>query len=719
MNPTVARSPRLKHLQVTSAARNKTLCLATLLLILAAGGGTAKAQDNVTEGQIAALFTPGGSTTPLFTTNNPFFFTSDNTGTVVSAAYNLGGGLYLYAYEFDCASPITYTVTQLSVPLAGSVPMPVGAVTTGTFWTGAGPTGAKPYTGPFASFNAFQTFAVAPSTDPVTGVAVSPTTISFFAPGIFSINNGFPQGVFFTTPVFGFITNVAPQIITGGYATDANGIPLPPVQIVAPQGAISMLDPVPDLIEGTRITTDPDTLATAGRLVSGVAADGVTQILLRIPTANVGDQFTVTIQDFTSPDEVGALGNPGDATFSQSSLAVTAVQTSKGPMAFAIYRAPLDFPRGGGQDANAGSRMVTIQVQPQPSGTNTMTKVTILRPPVVLVHGLWSDPSAWNNFSPLYTSSGPDPRFFVRRANYSDIVGGSFVASVPAYDPAVLSRTSGSALGFAFNAPFVLLQVSDFIQDFKDGMNPASIQVAAVQADIVGHSMGGDITRYLALLPDFVSSETYGQGVIHKLITIGTPHLGSPLAIDLLQDANSCVRNVFAKNRLIALASATVSNGVIFTGGVGDLQGDGVSLSSLSPALESLRQSGPVPLRTALIAGVTAANNLNSLDCPFSLCTARLLRLRCGGNPLADNLTSQGWPTVFSNQPNDAIVPQSSELNVALGFVIVVGVIHTESLAALSFTGPGELDSASGIPNHVINLLNTPVTGSQFNSLTP
>jgi len=713
MNPTLGRSPRLKHLQVTSGARNKILSLATLLLILAAAGGSAKAQDNVTEGQIVALFTSGGSTTPLFTTNNPFFFTSDNTGTVVSAAYNLGGGLYLYAYEFDCASPITYTVTRLDVPLAGSVPMPVGAVTTGTFWTGAGPTGLAPYTGPFAAFNGFQTFGVDPSTDPITGAFVSPNSITFSAPGIFSINNGLPQGVFLTTPVFGFITNVAPKIITGAYATDANGIPLPPVQIVAPQGAISMLDPVPDLIEGTRITTDPDTLATKGRLVSGVAADGVTQVLLRMPTTNVGDQFTVTIQDFTSPDEVGALGNPGDTTFSQSSLTVTAVQTSKGPMAFGIYLAPVDFPRGGGQDANAGSRTVTIQVQP--SGTATMTKVTILRPPVVLVHGLWGDGSAWNNFSPLYTSSGPDPRFSVKRADYSDIVGSSFVASVPAYDPAVLSSTRGNALGFAFNAPFVLQQVREVVKDFKDGQNPASIQVAAVQADIVGHSMGGDITRTLPLQPNFASNDTFGQGVIHKLITIGTPHLGSPLAIDLLQDANSCVRNVLAPRGFIALASATFSSGVLVTGGVGDLQGDG-SGGSLSPALQSLGQPGPIPLRTALIAGVTAANNLNSLDCTF--CTARGLRLLCGGNPLADNLTSQGWPTVFNNQPNDAIVPQSSELDLLSGFV-AVGVIHTDSLAKLDFTGPGELDPASGISNQVINLLNTLVTSSQFNSLTP
>jgi hypothetical protein len=55
-----------------------------------------------------------------------------------------------------------------------------------------------------------------------------------------------------------------------------------------------------------------------------------------------------------------------------------------------------------------------------------------------------------------------------------------------------------------------------------------------VQADVVAHSMGGDIARTMAGLSNFTSQSNYGLGPIHKLITIGTPHLGTPLATDLI-----------------------------------------------------------------------------------------------------------------------------------------------------------------------------------------
>ncbi len=477
-------------------------------------------------------------------------------------------------------------------------------------------------------------------------------------------------------------------------------------------GGLRVLDPVPDLLSGATVSADTSVLATRGREVEGIAADGVTEIVLRIAATNVRDQFTLTIQDFTSADEVGALGNPGDTTFSASTLNVTAVQTSKGPMAFAIYRAPIDFPRAGGQDAGASSRTVSLQLQPQPNGTATNTKITILRPPVVLIHGLWSYPSTWNRFAPLFSSSGIDQRFFVQTANFSMPV--AVTSSNPTYSNSVLRSARANALGFSFNASTVHSQVRNYIQNFKNGQNPAGIQAAAIQGDLVGHSMGGNITRTLPLVANFGSNDTFGQGVIHKAITIGTPHVGSPLAIDFLQNANTCVRNQFAGRGSIAFATATTAAGTV-SGAIGDLQGDGTG-GGLSAALQSLRQAGPLPIPTALIAAATTANNLNSLNCTF--CVAELFRVRCRGNPLADNLTPQGWPTLFNNQPNDAIVPQSSELNLLSGFV-VTGFIHTNSLTALDFTGPDELDPSSDIPNQVINLLNTPVTDAQFNPLTP
>jgi uncharacterized membrane protein len=120
-------------------------------------------------------------------------------------------------------------------------------------------------------------------------------------------------------------------------------------------------DPVPDLLSGgTGVTSDSNLLATKGQIVQGVAADGVTQAVLRITAGNVGDQFILALLNDQTPsvqsnlpDEDGALGNPGDTTFFRSTVTETAQATSAGPMAFAVYRAPVDFARLSGSVSGA------------------------------------------------------------------------------------------------------------------------------------------------------------------------------------------------------------------------------------------------------------------------------------------------------------------------------------------------------------------------------
>ena len=111
------------------------------------------------------------------------------------------------------------------------------------------------------------------------------------------------------------------------------------------------------------------------------------------------------------------------------------------------------------------------------------------------------------------------------------------------------SKTSGieaNSLGFAYNAPSVLAQINNFIANYRTSAN-----VASVKADIVAHSMGGDVSRTMFLLSNFLTNTTFptfGAGPINKLITIATPHLGTPVAADLLASNNACVRNVLASD---------------------------------------------------------------------------------------------------------------------------------------------------------------------------
>jgi probable HAF family extracellular repeat protein len=521
-----------------------------------------------------------------------------------------------------------------------------------------------------------------------------------------------------------------------------------------------LVDPVPDLLSGSAVRSpstlaDAQVLATQGQVIQGSASDGVTELLVRIPANNVGDQFTLTVLNDSSqsqsalPNEDGALGKPGDTSFSQTQLSVAAVATNNdpnnpGPVGFAVYRAPIDFARqvsaglyksgncGGvaNSDDQAACRTVTLQIQNLTAGSAITLPVIIVRPPVILIHGLWGEPSNWNNFSPLYSDIGgatPDSRLYVGVANYSkrpsDV---AIVSSSPDYSSlpigqglAVLANARANSLGFQYNARGVMSQVNEHLSKFKSGANTSSVAVAAVQADIVGHSMGGDISRTIALQFDFLAPETFGQGIIHKLITIDTPHLGSPLATQLLQSQNGCVANVLALAQQPAFGSiqgVTKLGPATLTlqGAVGDLA------DTPSQALQNIAAQGQHPLPTALIAGTINSTNLAGL---LNNATAMSLRAACGvgaSSPLAQNLTAGNWPNVFNNQPSDAIVSLNSQLD-ALSpdpGMVFDGNVHSPGTEKLGFAGPSVLDSGP-VPTQVINLLNTPVTDPLFHLLNP
>jgi pimeloyl-ACP methyl ester carboxylesterase len=480
-----------------------------------------------------------------------------------------------------------------------------------------------------------------------------------------------------------------------------------------------------------------------------VAADGTTEVVIRIPTINTGDQFTLTLMNDQQPSsqstsvaEDGALGIPGATSFTQPQITVTSQSTGNAiSEAFAVYLAPVDFARPVGSglyksgscggtalsDDQSGCRTVSIQIQNQTSGAIANLQVRILRPPVMLIHGLWAGPSSWGNFAPFNVSISSDRRFFSGSVGYNTQV--AIASSSPSLDPSVYPKVLGSSIGFQYNAPGVASGIDLFLQKFKNGQNPQAIPVAAIQGDIVAHSMGGDITRTLALQPDFLSPTNFGQGSIHKVVTIDTPHLGSPLATQLMSGQNNCTLSIFASLEKFSFVSVVLSNGFTKAGAVWDLQGDGLG-GGMSADLADL--ANPLlaqhPLPTALIAAAADNSNLSGVDGSVA---ANLLRSMClpSGDPLAVDLTTQSWPNVFSGgQPNDTVVPLNSQLNrisgnpptiVAPGSLFTSpGYEHSRSLASLGFRGPSVLD-AGAVPTQVVKLLNTPVTDPVFNKLNP
>lgn len=462
-----------------------------------------------------------------------------------------------------------------------------------------------------------------------------------------------------------------------------------------------LIDPVvARLLEGPAVTTNVNAIAAATTgFVQGAAADGTTQVVIRIPAANVGQSFAITVindqgQTSTSiPNDGGLMALGASLNTLASSLTVNAVSTAKGAEAFAIYRGPVNFSRGSQDDALT-MRSVSLSVV-STSGT-TSTAVTVARPPVVLVHGLWGEASSFDNFTPLIT----DPNFSINYAVYDSPITG-ITNTVPTFSSSIESTIESNSLGFAYNAPGVLTQINNFIAAYRTTAN-----VAGVKADVVTHSMGGDIARTSFLLKGFLANSTFGAGPINKLITVATPHLGTPVAADMLANSNSCVRNTLAGYGDIALQSVTFS-GKTAHGAVVDLVGNGLG-GGLSAALKSLKAVQPFP--TAYIAGIATSVNLNGLSC--LICNAEALRVLCSGNPLAKSLTAKNWPKIFG-QDNDTIVPLDSALNNLTGLEYS-GVIHTAGLETLDFNGPSVLDAAPNISSEVITLLNEEPTGSDF-----
>ncbi len=137
-------------------------------------------------------------------------------------------------------------------------------------------------------------------------------------------------------------------------------------------------------MQGNQITTDIQTLATAGTPVTAIAADGATRVVIRLWAHSVGDTLTLTLLNdrglpSISADEDGTIevlpaGGPSNdqprpeserrQTLAQSAtpqITVTAVGTGQGPRAFAIYYPPTNFDRAG-KDASAGQRGISLRV---------------------------------------------------------------------------------------------------------------------------------------------------------------------------------------------------------------------------------------------------------------------------------------------------------------------------------------------------------------------
>jgi hypothetical protein len=275
-----------------------------------------------------------------------------------------------------------------------------------------------------------------------------------------------------------------------------------------------------------RPVQDRTALTTAAVTRTGVVADGVTYLLLRASVPESAPPATTVTFELLNATNSAADGKWGvlmkrDATAPANQVTVPADHVSGGKRwAFALYRAPLDHPTPSAINSTSMSIRAFSSAKPDEKVTS---KVRLLSPPVVLVHGVWSDGSAWKPLEPPLENAG----FRVCNGCLPDY--GTHDAA-PNFDPLEIHSPESR-------------YVSDVV---IGGINAALKEdrtngIAATQVDGIGHSMGGVVLRARMAIPsnggtrDPLRPNNMLKGDLHKIITVGSPHKGSTLVNWLIE----------------------------------------------------------------------------------------------------------------------------------------------------------------------------------------
>lgn len=184
-----------------------------------------------------------------------------------------------------------------------------------------------------------------------------------------------------------------------------------------------------------------------------------------------------------------------------------------------------------------------MRIEVRSNGSLVASKPFILRrPPLVLVHGIMSDPSTWDPGEWNEAAGAPVPT----RVYYAD-------------------WSATSTKGYSENYGVVALMIEQALEEYRTANNNGhaaargfnGVRFAATRADVVAHSQGGQITRFymadgipvnidrVGWLGDadnhrsegdsaghwpYLRSSNWGAGSIRRFITLGSPFKGSPIA---------------------------------------------------------------------------------------------------------------------------------------------------------------------------------------------
>lgn len=149
----------------------------------------------------------------------------------------------------------------------------------------------------------------------------------------------------------------------------------------------------------------------------------------------------------------------------------------------------------------AKSRQIPIQFEIDKDNDGTydavfVKHIELFRPPVVMVHGLWSNARAFANLEKELNNKG------------------FMFTYCPSYN---------NSASFATNDRVLPRAINNILKNLR-----TTGETACTKVDIVAHSMGGLLAKRI--------DPSFAQKNVLKIITIGSPYQGSPLADLLIND---------------------------------------------------------------------------------------------------------------------------------------------------------------------------------------
>lgn len=303
--------------------------------------------------------------------------------------------------------------------------------------------------------------------------------------------------------------------------------------------------------------------AADGQPITAIVADGVAEAKITLTVSGAG-AFTLQTP---AGAMVGTVRNPLSSTYGTSATVNAALASDGNFYATINYRSPTDFNNSDATLNATGFRNVILTGSFTPSGgsaTPISQTMRIVRPPLVLVHGIWSNESTWDQFIgslnslALLSQSPPIVRFRDQQVAVS--IGGQAGSWISGLVVATVDYRGTTGRTFADNEPLVLSKIQSTLLQLR--LNGIAVE----QVDYVGHSMGGILGRIIAggagtskwdgNSKNPLTNSATGKGYIHKLVTLHTPHLGASAARALIAKLSGNFSDNLAEDMAWALGAS-------------------------------------------------------------------------------------------------------------------------------------------------------------------